>query len=199
MSSNPEQIRADIEATRAGLSRNVDTLAETIRPGNVAARQKDKATAAVFGAKDKATSAVFGAKDAVVDTVDHVQSSTGEAMSAAPQVARDSARGNPLAAGLIAVGVGWLAGSLLPATRVERQAADTLKEKAAPLVQEVSDMAKQSAQNLQEPAKEAVTEVKTAGVEAVQTVKEEGSSTLSDVTDTAKEGAANVQQANASS
>ena len=199
MSSNPEQIKADIEVTRAGLSRNVDALAETIRPGNVAARQKDKVTAAVFGVTDKATSAVFGAKDAVVDTVDQVQSSTGEAMSAAPDAARRGARGNPLAAGLIAVGVGWLAGSLLPATRVERQAADTLKEKAAPLVQEVSDMARQSAQNLQEPAKEAVTEVKTAGVEAVQTVKEEGSSTLSDVTETAKEGAANVQQASASS
>ena len=198
MGGTPEQVKADSEATRAWPSRNVDALAETIRPGNVAARQKDKVTEAVFGVSDKATSAVFGAKDAVVETVDQVQSSTGEAMSAAPQVARQSARGNPLAAGLIAVGVGWLAGSLLPATRVERQAADTLKEKAAPLVEEVSEMARQSAQNLQEPAKEAVTEVKAAGVEAVQTVKEEGSSTLSEVKDTAKEGAATIQQASAS-
>jgi len=199
MSSNPEQIKADIEVTRAGLSRNVDALAETVRPGNVAARQKDKVSAAVFGVKDKATSAVFGAKDAVVDTADQVQSSAGEAISSVPQVARQGAKGNPLAAGLIAVGVGWLAGSLLPATRVERQAADALKEKATPLVAEVSDLAKESAQNLQEPAKEAVAEVKAAGVDAVQVVKEEGSSSVSDVVDTAKEGAQNVQQASQSS
>ncbi|MEP7035146.1 MAG: DUF3618 domain-containing protein [Actinomycetota bacterium] len=198
MSSNPEQIKADIEVTRAGLSKNVDALAETIRPGNMAARQKDKITAAVFGSTDKATSAVFGAKDTVLDTVDQAQSSTGEALSAVPQVARQSAQGNPLAAGLIAVGIGWLAGSLLPATRVERRAADTLKEKTAPVVEEVSEMAKRSAQNLQEPAKEALAEVKSTGVEAVQTLKEEASSTLSDVTDTAKEGAASVQQASAS-
>ena len=206
MTSNPEQIKADIEVTRAGLSRNVDALAETVRPGNVAARQKDKVTAAVFGVKDKASSAVFGAKDAVMDSASQVQSasgealqSTGEVITSAPQAARQGAQGNPLAAGLIALGVGWLAGSLLPATRVERQAADTLKEKAAPLVAEVSDMAKESAQNLQEPAKEAVAEVKAAGVDAVQMVKEEGSSTVSDVVDTAKEGAQNVQQARQSS
>ena len=196
MTNDPEQIRADIEATRSDLSRNVDALAQTVRPGNVAARQKDKVTAAVFGAKDKASSAVFGAKDAVVDTVDQVTSSAGGAISSAPQEARQGAQGNPLAAGLIALGVGWLVGSLLPATRVERQAADTLKEKAAPLVQEVSDMAKESAQNLQDPAKEAVAEVKAAGADAVETVKDESSSTASDVADTAKEGAQNVQQVN---
>ena len=206
MNSNPDQIKADIEATRADLSRNVDSLAETVRPGNVAARQKDKVTSAVFGAKDKASSAVFGAKDAVVDSASQVQSvsggalqSTAEVITSAPQAARQGAQGNPLAAGLIALGVGWLAGSLLPATRVERQAADTLKEKAAPLVAEVSDMAKESAQNLQEPAKEAVAEVKAAGVDAVQVVKEEGGSSVSDVVDTAKEGAQNVQQASHSS
>jgi len=206
MTSNPEQIKAEIAATRADLSRNVDALAETVRPGNVAARQKDKLTSAVFGAKDKASSAVFGAKDAVAGSASQVQSgsgdalqSTGELITSAPRAARQGAQGNPLAAGLIALGVGWLAGSLLPATRVERQAADTLKEKAAPLVQEVSDMAKETAQNLQEPAKEAVAEVKAAGVDAVQVVKEDGSSTASDVVDTAKEGAQNVQQASHSS
>ena len=206
MNSNSEQIKADIEVTRADLSRNVDALAETVRPGNVAARQKDKITSAVFGAKEKASSAVFGAKDAVMDSASEIQSasgealqSTGEVITSAPQAARQGAQGNPLAAGLIAVGVGWLAGSLLPATRIERQAADTLKDKAAPLVAEVSDMAKESAQNLQEPAKEAVAEVKAAGVDAVEVVKEEGGSSVSDVVDTAKEGAQNVQQASHSS
>ena len=206
MTNDPEQIKAEIEATRAELSRDVNTLAQTVSPANVAARQKQKVTSAVTGVKDKATTAVFGAKDAVTGKVDQVQSSsgdamasTGEAITAAPQMVKQGAQGNPLAAGMIALGIGWLAGSLLPATRAERQAASTLKDKAAPLVQEVADMAKETAQGLQEPAKEAVEQVKSAGTDALQTVKEEGTTTAADVAGTAKEGAQNVKEASQSS
>ena len=52
MTNDPEQIKADIEVTRAELSRDVDALAETVRPANVVQRQKDKVTSKVFGAKD---------------------------------------------------------------------------------------------------------------------------------------------------
>ena len=201
MTNNTEQIKADIEATRADLSQDVDALAQTVRPANVARRQKNKARSAVFGAKDKAKSAVFGAKDTVMSSVSQVQSasgdalqSTGEAISSAPQVARQRAEGNPLAAGLIALGVGWLAGSLVPATRVERQAADALKKQAAPLTQEVSDMTKEAVQNLQEPAKEAVAQVKSTGADAVHAVREEGGSSAADLADTAKEGVQNIQE-----
>ena len=55
-------------------------------------------------------------------------------------------------------------------------------------------MAKEAAQNLQEPAQQAVQEVKSAGTEAVETVKAEGTSTAADVTGSAKEGAQNVKQ-----
>jgi hypothetical protein len=205
MTNNPEQIKADIEATRAELSQDVDALAETVRPANVARRQKNKARSAVFGAKDKARSAVFGAKDTIMGGASQVQSasgealqSTGEAISSAPQVVRQRAEGNPMAVGLIALGVGWLAGSLLPATRVERQAADALKERMAPLAQEVSDMTKESVQNLQEPAKEALAEVKSTGSGALHAVKEEGGSAAADIADTAKEGAQNIKESSQS-
>ena len=201
MTNDPEQIKADIEVTRAELSRDVDALAETVRPANVVQRQKDKVTSKVFGAKDSVMGSAAGAKDSVMGTAGSAQSSTGDALhatgdaiSSAPQTARQQAQGNPLAAGLIALGVGWLVGSLLPATRAERQAADTLKEKAAPLAHEVADMAKESAQNLQEPAKQAVEEVKSTGTEAVETVKAEGTSTAADVKDSAKDSAQSVKR-----
>jgi hypothetical protein len=195
MSSNPDQLKADIEATRAELSRDVDTLTQTISPANVAARQKEKVASAVTGAKDRATTTIFGAKQTVMGKAEQLQSASGEAIqnsgeaiSSAPQSARHGAQGNPLAAGLIAVGVGWLAGSLLPATRVERQAAGALKEKAAPLAQDISDIAKETAHHLQEPAEEAVGQIKSSGADALQTVKEAGSTAASDVADTAKQG-----------
>lgn len=206
MSNDPDQIKAQIEATRAELSRDVDTLAQTVSPANVAARQRQKVSSAVTGVKDRATTAVFGAKDTAIGTVEQVQSasgdamaSTGEAIGSAPQMVKQGAQGNPLAAGMIALGIGWLAGSMLPATRVERQAASTLKEKAAPLVQEVADMAKETAQGLQEPAKEAVEQIKSAGTDAIAAVKEEGTTTAADVADTAKQGAQTVKETSQSS
>lgn len=201
MSSNPDQIKADIEATRAELSRDVDNLAQAVSPANVAARQKEKVTSAVTGVKDRATTSVFGARDSVMGKADQVQSSTGgamastgEAITSAPQMAKQGAQGNPLAAGLIALGAGWLLGSLLPATRTERQAAATLKDSAAPLAQELSDIAKETAQGLQEPAKEAAGQIKSAGTDALQTVKDEGTTTANDVAGTAKQGAHDMNQ-----
>ena len=190
MTNDPDQIKADIEATRADLSRNVDALAETVRPANVVQRQKDKVTTKVFGAKDSVMGTAASAQSSTGDALH----TTSDAISSAPHAARQQTQGNPLAAGLIALGVGWLVGSLLPATRAERQAADALKEKAAPLAHEVADMAKESAQNLQEPAKQAMEEVKSTGTEAVETVKAEGTSTAADVKDSAAEGAQNVKQ-----
>ena len=200
MTNDPDQIKADIEATRADLSRNVDALAETVRPANVVQRQKDKVTTKVFGAKDsvmgcrpprpRSRAARVHAQSPPADALH----TTGDAISSAPHAARQQTQGNPLAAGLIALGVGWLVGSLLPASRVERQAAGTLKEKAAPLAHEVTEMAKESAQNLQEPARQAVEEVKSTGTEAVETVKAEGTSTAADVKDSATESAQNVKQ-----
>jgi hypothetical protein len=195
MSSSPDQIRADIEATRAELSRDVDTLSQTLSPANVAARQREKVASAVTGVRDKATTTIFGAKETVVGKAEQVRSASGEAsrnsgetISSAPQMALHSAQGNPLAAGMIAVGIGWLAGSLLPATRTERQAAGALKEKAAPLAQDISEFARETAQTLHEPAEEAAGQVRSAGADALQTVKEAGSTIASDVADAVKHG-----------
>jgi hypothetical protein len=205
MSNDSEQIQAEIEVTRAELSRDVDALAQSVRPGNVARRQRRKVSSAVSRAKDTVMGAKSTVKESVGERAAGAQSatggalqSTGEAISSAPTMARERAKGNPMAVGLIALGAGWLAGSLLPASKVERQAVDTLKDKAGILTQEVSGIAKETAQNLQEPAKEALDQVKSTGMGAVETVKEETKSTGSDVAGTAKEGVQNVKQSSQS-
>ena len=42
-SNDPDEIRADIERTRAALSDDVDALTDTANPKNIAKRQVDKA------------------------------------------------------------------------------------------------------------------------------------------------------------
>jgi hypothetical protein len=94
-------------------------------------------------------------------------------VTAAPDTVKAQTAGNPIAAGLIALGVGWLAGSLLPASSAERQAATQVKQSAAPLV---TDTAKEVADHLKEPAQEAVESVKETASDAAATVKQESKS-----------------------
>ena len=104
-------------------------------------------------------------------------------MSAAPGQLRRQAAGNPLAVGLIAVGVGWLVGSLLPASRAEERAAVKVKEAAAPAV---TSAAKDAAANLQDSAQQAAESVKAAATDAAATVKDETASSAHDVQDQAQ-------------
>ena len=58
-SNDPDEIRADIERTRATLSNDVDDLAESVKPKSVARRQVDKVKDAAGSLKDR----VMGSDD----------------------------------------------------------------------------------------------------------------------------------------
>ena len=58
-SNDPDEIRADIERTRATLSNDVDDLAESVKPQSVARRQVDKVKDAVGSVKER----VMGSDD----------------------------------------------------------------------------------------------------------------------------------------
>ena len=110
-------------------------------------------------------------------------SAAQDKVSAAPAQLRRQTAGNPLAVGLIAVGVGWLVGSLLPASPAEERAAVKVKEAAAPAV---TSAAKDAAANLQDSAQQAAESVKAAATDAAATVKDETASSAHDVQDQAQ-------------
>jgi len=167
MSNNPDQIRADIEATRTNLGQDVDALADKVTPSKIVDRQVGKVKGAI------------GSMGATSDA--------GDSVSDVSQRAVDKAKGNPLAVGLIAFGVGWLAASLIPASEKEKEIAGTLKDAAQPLVEKVTDAAKEVGENLKEPAQQAFASVKDAATDAVDTVKSEAGSAKDDVTGEARE------------
>jgi uncharacterized protein YjbJ (UPF0337 family) len=190
-SDDPEVIRRDIESTRADLSRNVDALTEKVTPSRVVGRRVDRAKGAVGSVKDK----VMGSSDdpydhgsvgGVTDKASSVASSIGDTATSAPATARQKTRGNPLAAGMIAFGVGWLASSLLPATEKEQEAATAVKDKASEhsdtLTAPIKETAGNAKENLRGPAQDAVQSVKGTATEATTTVKDEASAAKDDVT-----------------
>jgi hypothetical protein len=111
--------------------------------------------------------------------------------SSAPEQARQRARGNPLAAGLVAFGAGWLLSSLLPATEPEQQAAAQVKdlamEKGRPVAQDLGQAGQEAAQSLRESAQQRAQSVKETATDAASTVAGEAQSHASDVTSHAQE------------
>ena len=227
-SNDPDEIRADIERTRATLSNDVDDLAESVKPQSVARRQVDKVKDAVGNVKDrvmgsdvddsrdstvgtvsdKASAAkdavadrAYAAKDAVADkayaardTVSEKASDAADAVREAPTTLKRKTQGNPLAAGLVAFGLGMLVSSLIPSSEKERQAVSQLQDNLEPVKQKATEVAQDVGESLKPAAQEAAQSVKSTAQEGVENVKQEGQSAAQDVKDQAQDSKDTVQQ-----
>lgn len=203
MGKSPEELRQEIERTRQDLSQDVDALSEKVSPGRVVGRKVERARGAVTSVKERVMGSAAGGVSTVSDQAgslgDTVGSTVGDAVTGAPQAVKERTAGNPLAAGVIAFGIGWLVSSLLPATQTEERVASKAQEAAQPVVEKAGEIAKEAAadlkDNLQQPAQEAVQQVKQSATEAATTVKDEGAAATSSVAADAKDSADSVRQA----
>jgi gas vesicle protein len=226
--NDPDQIRREIERTQANLSTDADALTEKVTPSRIVKRRVDRAKDTAARLKDKvmgsdsgptshtgtqAGRSVQGIAGSVGDTASSTASSISDtasdaaataasAVQEAPQAVRRQTQGNPLAAGLIAFGAGWLISSLLPASRREQELAEQAKNKATELGQPLADAAKQAAtemkDNLQEPAQQAVESVKSTATDAGRKVADESRDAAQDVQASTQDAAGTVRH-NASS
>ncbi len=214
-SSDPDVIRRQIEDTRRELSYDVDALNEKVNPARVVDRRVTAAKGKMSNLKERvmgsaqgttyqaqgmasnAAGSVQGAASSAADSVSTAATTAVGAVQQAPDAVIRQAQGNPLAAGLIAFGVGWLVSSLLPASEKEKQLAqqaesavkehkDTLLAPAKQAAQEIGDQLKPAAQ-------QAVDSVKSTAQDAATTVTEEGKSAASDVQGQAQQSKDTVQ------
>jgi hypothetical protein len=170
--------------------------------GTGAQQAAGRVTGAVSQTASSAATSVSDAASTAGDTVSGAVSTAGDAVSGAvsqaPEVARRQTQGNPLAAGLIAFGAGWLVSSLLPATRREQELADQARDRATELGRPVADAAKQAAgevkDNLAEPAQQAVESVRSTATDAGRTVAEEGRAAAGQVQEQAQQSAGTVRR-----
>jgi hypothetical protein len=219
--NDPDRIRRDIETTQRNLSTDVDRLTEKVTPGRIVHRRMNNARRAmttmrerVMGTTDSgdltsggSTSggAMSAARDkigegasTVADSTSSAASTVAQAIEEAPQAVRRGTEGNPLAAGLIAFGAGWLLSSLVPASKVEQQLAEQAKDAAQeygqPVAEHLGHAAEEIRDNMREPAQQAVESVRDTATDAASTVTDEARHAASDVTDRAQEAKSSVQQ-----
>ncbi|NKY16204.1 DUF3618 domain-containing protein [Streptomyces somaliensis] len=184
MGTSPDQVRADIEATRDRLSQNVDRLADRTSPKRMVRRRADRARSAASGLRARVMGVASDTGSAAAERTRHMAHSAqggaehmGEAVKQAPEQVMRQAQGNPLAAGVIAFGAGMLAASLLPETKSEQQAVNRISDRAGEMMEPVKAAAAESAQRLKddaaETARQAATQVKETAAEAARTTGEQ--------------------------
>jgi len=203
-SSDPDVIRRQIEDTRRELSYDVDALNEKVNPARVVDRRVTAAKGRVARVKDTVmgtahdtTSSAHGAASNAAGSVQDAASTAAGAVQQAPEAITRQAQGNPLAAGLIAFGVGWLVSSLLPASQAEKQLAQqaesAVREHKDALLEPAKQAAQEMGDQLKPAAQQAVESVKATAQDAASTVAEEGRSAAADVQGQAQESKETVQ------
>ena len=185
-----EQLTTEIAGTREELGRNLDALNERVNPVRVVERRKEAARGRMTSLKDRVMGSAHDARGSVASTgsgltgrASGAAGTVTDTVTGAPATVQARTEGNPLAAGMVAFGAGWLLSSLLPASEREAQATrrliDTAKDGG--LVDEAKSVGQEIGHNLKETVTQAADEVKTSAQESAQTVKGEGQSSAQTV------------------
>jgi hypothetical protein len=149
MGQDPDLIRRDIEQTRERMGETVDALGYK---ADVKTRAKESVTGKVDTVKEK----LVGAKDSTMDATP----STGDVKQGA-QRAVGVAQENPLGLAIGSVAIGFLAGMLIPSTRVE-------DEKIGPVADQVKDRVKETGQEALERGKQVAGDAAQAAKDSAQ-------------------------------
>jgi ElaB/YqjD/DUF883 family membrane-anchored ribosome-binding protein len=167
---DPDRIRREIEQTREQMGETVDALGYKT---DVKARAKDS----IQDKKESVMGAVQSAKDRVVGAGQSVGDATPDSEQVKHHAKRAAsvAQENPLGLAVGAVAVGFLAGMLIPSTRVE-------DEKLGPVADDVKDRAKQTGQ-------EALERGKQVAQDAAQAAKDSGQEHAQELGSSAQEHA----------
>jgi gas vesicle protein len=179
MGQDPEVIRREIEETRERMGETVEALGYK---ADVPARTKEAVTGKVTSVKERITGAA--------GSVNESTPSTGDVKQAARKGA-GVAQENPLGLAIGSIAVGFLAGMLIPSTRVENEKlgpmADQVKDQVQSTASEALDHGKQVAQDVastaQESAQQVVQDVKET---AQQSAQEHGQEVASSAQDNAQ-------------
>jgi gas vesicle protein len=153
MGQDPSQIRQDIEHTRGEMGDTVEALGHK---ADVPGRAKEAISSRVDTVKDKVPS-------------------TGQAAGVAKE--------NPLGLAVGAAAVGFVAGMLIPSTRVE-------DEKIGPMADQVKDKARETGQEALERGKDVARQTAES---AKETAQEAGKEQAGELRDSAQDKAAETQ------
>jgi ElaB/YqjD/DUF883 family membrane-anchored ribosome-binding protein len=166
MGQDPDAIRHEVEHTREQMGETIDALGHK---ADVKGRTKERIGDTVEGVKERMGMAGGKVSEATPDAQQVKQSA---------QRAAGVAQENPLGLAVGAMAAGFIAGMLIPGSRVE-------DEKLGPMADQVKQQAKETGQ-------EALEHGKQVAQSAAETVREEGREHGEQLAESARESAGSV-------
>ena len=189
MGQSTEELKRDIEDTRADMSGTLDAIEDRVSPSRMIQRRKNRVAESVHAVRARVMGTASGMEHGVAAAADEVS----DTIKDAPHLVARRTEGAPVVAGAIAFGLGFLVAVAFPATDAEREASTKVADKLEPAKQELMDSAKQVAGNLKEPAKQAAQEVKDAASESASAVSSTARAGVEDTRQEASESVAAVR------
>ena len=179
MGQSTEELKRDIEYTRADMSETIDAIEDRMSPGRIVQRQKNRMSSSWHDVRDR----VMGTASELEHGIGSTASDMTGTVKDAPHMMMERTEGSPMIAGAMALGLGFLLAVAFPPTEAERRASESVADKIEPAKQQIMESAKEVAENLKEPAKQAAQEVKDTAREGA-----------SEVTSTAREAVQDTKQ-----
>jgi gas vesicle protein len=179
MGKTAAELRQDIEQQRVDISRDVDAIGDRVSPARIVDRRTEavksrfrNAKEAVMGSNDPADpNASRSVADRVSDTKDHAADlahSAVDGVTGVPDRVVSGTRGNPLAAGLVAFGLGLIAATLIPSSEKEEELARQLQPQLEKASGKVGEAGRELVEGLRPELEDAVQEVKQEASDAGQ-------------------------------
>jgi hypothetical protein len=162
MGQTPDELREELDDRRAAVSQDLEAIGDRVSPGRMVERRR----AQVGGYVHRAREAVMGA----ADTVESAAGSVGSTAAEVPGAVLTRTQGAPFAAGLAAFGIGFVAASIVPATRAEERAATRLEPALRSAAGEVGAAATAVGDQVREEARTAAVDLRESAEESVQRV-----------------------------
>jgi hypothetical protein len=180
-----EELRQEIAETRGDLGVTVDAITDHVSPSRVMAHQKDRLASRWTSVKESVMgsapdlSGVQSSASGAADTVTHL-----------PESAVNRAQGQPVMAGVIAFGLGFLAAAVFPGSQTEGQIAQRLQEASQPVADELKQAGQGAVSALKEPARDAAEQLKdsaTSGAARVREVAQDAAQNTADAASDARD------------
>lgn len=180
------ELRREIAERREGIGRDLEVIGDRVSPGRMVDRTRERTRRRATGLRDRLMGPVDSARTSFADSSGShsIGERVGEMASGLTDhdpagAVTHRVEGSPMAMGLVAFGIGFIAGSVIPPSRSERELAQRVEPQVSQLAQGAARSAREAGEHLAPIAKD----------EADQ-LKEEASAAAAHVADAGKQEAA---------
>jgi cell division septum initiation protein DivIVA len=188
MGQTADELRREVAARRADISRDLDAIGDKVSPGRAIERRTESAKRRWHGMREAVMGSAEDTAASTAGAIGHV----GDRMAEAPEMAKQRVQGNPLAAGMIAFGAGLLVASLLPPSRREQEMTRMAEGGLQRAAEQVRESGQQVMSDLRDDTREAVGQVREVAGDAASAITEQTRESADHLTDDARKAAENV-------